>query len=192
MKSKSDVKVLTPAAARQSKLMRSAKWRGEVVEMAFQHKVTQMGFIATKPYSDNQSYDFIVDAGNRLWRVQVKSTTRAVDNGFRVNAAHFRWGGKTKWAYTPEQIDILAAYIVPADVWYLVPVRAFTPSIQLTFFPRAKGYKGFYEQFREAWFLLACRQNGEPRDGIVTSPACSYSASSRSPCPGCPYKKKHV
>jgi hypothetical protein len=170
--------------------MRTAKWRGEVVELAFLHKVTKMGFTVTKPYGDNQSYDFIVDAGNRLWRVQVKSSIRVVDNGYRVNASHFRWGGKTKWAYTPEQIDVLAAYIVPADVWYIVPVRAFTPSTQLTFFPRAKGYKGFYEQFREAWFLMTCRRNGEPRDGIITSPPCSYSPSSGSSCPSCPFRKK--
>jgi len=190
MKHKSKITVLSHAAAAQSALMRTAKWRGEVVEMDFLHTATKMGFIVTKPYGDNQSYDFIVDAGNRLWRVQVKSSIRAVDNGFRVNASHFRWAGKTKWAYTPEQIDILAAYIVPADVWYIVPVRAFTPSIQLTFFPRAKGYKGFYEQFREAWFLMACRRNGEPRAGIVTSPPCSYSPSSGTPCPSCPFRKK--
>ena len=127
MKPKSEVAISIPAA-NKSPVLRTAKWRGEIVEMAFLHKVSKMGFTVTKPYSDIQSYDFIVDAGHRLWRVQVKSTIQVVDNGYRVNASHFRWGGKDSRAYTPEQIDILVAYLVRADVWYVVPVRASLPA----------------------------------------------------------------
>jgi hypothetical protein len=53
--------------------VRNTKRRGEIVEIAFLYTVANMGFAVTKPYGDSEPYDFIVDSGNRLWRVQVKS-----------------------------------------------------------------------------------------------------------------------
>jgi hypothetical protein len=53
--------------------VRNFKWRGEIAELGFLHKLAGMGFAVTKPYGGSESYDFIVDSGNRLWRVQVKS-----------------------------------------------------------------------------------------------------------------------
>ena len=34
-------------------------------------------------------------------------------------------------AYTAEQIDMLVAYIVAEDAWYVVPVAAFAPRTML-------------------------------------------------------------
>ena len=83
-------------------------------------------------------------------------------------------------------------YIVPVDVWYIIPVLAFTPSTSLAFLPDTPANYGMYgrkyEQFREAWFLMACRRDGEPKDGIVTSPPCNYYPSSDKACPGCMQK----
>ena len=50
------------------------KQRGELAEMAFTLKAAGLGFGVAKPYGDSESYDFILDSGVRLWRVQVKST----------------------------------------------------------------------------------------------------------------------
>jgi len=71
---------------------------------------------------------------------------------------------------------------------YVIPVNAFSPSTYLAFLPHLPVAAGKYEQFREAWYLMACRRKGEPRDGIVTSPACSYSRSSAMRCAGCEEK----
>ena len=82
----------------------------------------------------------------RFLRVQVKCT-------------HFRRGRSYKChldsnghAYSPTQIDFLAAYIIPTDTWYILPIRAThaQPDILLTpQNPRSK-----YEKYREAWHLL--------------------------------------
>jgi hypothetical protein len=40
----------------------------------------------------------------------------------RVAVRHFWRKRQSKRAYTAEQIDILAAYVVPADAWYIIPV----------------------------------------------------------------------
>jgi hypothetical protein len=81
-------------------------------------------------------------------------------------------------------------YIVPVDVWYIIPILAFTPSTSLAFLPDtpAGTYARTYEQFREAWFLMACRRDGEPKDGIVTSPPCNYCPSSGKTRSGCMQK----
>jgi len=153
------------------------KRRGEIVEIAFLHAVTNMGFAVTKPYGDSEAYDFIVDSGNRLWRVQVKSCVCRKGLTYHVGASHRSGTVPAQGPYTAAQIDILAVYIIPADVWCIIPVDAFSPSTSLAFLPHLPVAAGRYEQFREAWYLMACRLNGEPREGIVTSPACSYSRS---------------
>src|SRR5713101_7932451 len=50
------------------------KQRGELAEMAFTYKAAGLGFGVAKPYGDSERYDFILDSGVKLWRVQVKST----------------------------------------------------------------------------------------------------------------------
>jgi hypothetical protein len=34
------------------------------------HKAAALGFGVAKPYGDSERYDFILDSGERLWRVQ--------------------------------------------------------------------------------------------------------------------------
>jgi len=185
MKRKSEIRVLTPTATPKKPFVRNVKWRGEIIELAFLAKVAAMGFAATKPYGDSEAYDFIVDSGSHLWRVQVKSGSYRTNTAYRVGVHHLSNTKPKQKAYTAKQIDFIAVYIVPEGVWYIIPVRAFTPSTSLTFFPHIPGHQGKYEKFREAWFLLACRRKGEPKDGIVTSPACTYCPFSGKRCPGC-------
>ena len=52
----------------------NSKAKGELGEMIFLHKASSLGFGVAKPFGDNERYDFILDSGERLWRVQVKST----------------------------------------------------------------------------------------------------------------------
>jgi len=189
MKRKPGIKVLTPSAKPKKPFVRNVKWRGEIVELAFLSKAASMGFAVTKPYGDSEPYDFIVDSGNRLWRVQVKSGSYKTGSAYRVGVSHLSNTKPKQKAYTAKQIDILAVYIVPLGVWYIIPILAFTPSTSLAFLPDTPAnygtYARKYEQFREAWFLMACRRNGEPKDGLVTSPPCNYCPSSGRTCPGC-------
>jgi len=124
------------------------KKAGEQVEAKFLDKVTGMGLSVAKPWGDSDRYDLIVDSGRHLWRVQVKSTRYAGEKRFSITAR-----GCTE-AYTSEEIDFLAAYIVPLDVWYLVPVKAFAPSKCLRFYPEGNNSRGRYEKYREALWQL--------------------------------------
>jgi hypothetical protein len=192
MKHKSGIKVLTPPAKPKEPFVRNVKCRGEIVELAFLSKAASMGFAVTKPYGDSEPYDFIVDSGNRLWRVQGRSGSYKTGSAYRINVSHLSNTKPKQKAYTAKQIDILAVYIVPLGVWYIIPIRAFTPSTSLAFLPDTPAnygtYARKYEQFREAWHLMACRRDGDPKDGIVTSPACTYSRLSGTGCAGCDQK----
>jgi PD-(D/E)XK endonuclease len=188
MKQKSRFIAVGPAARPKRPFVRNTKRRGEMVELDFLHKVANMGFAVTKPYGDSEAYDFIVDSGNRLWRVQVKSCVYRSGLTYRVGAHHLSGTVPAAGPYTAEQIDILAVYIIPADAWYIIPVNAFSPSTSLAFLPHLPVAAGKYEQYREAWYLMACSRKGEPREGIVTSPGCSYSRSSGMRCAGCEEK----
>jgi len=90
-----------------------------------------------------------VEYGGRYMRVQVKSTIYKIGNAYVCNTRP----DNDHRPYTVGQIDFLAAYVIPADVWYIVPARAATAlkgNIWLS--PHKKGHK--YERFLEAWELL--------------------------------------
>ncbi|HXM22615.1 MAG TPA: group I intron-associated PD-(D/E)XK endonuclease [Terriglobales bacterium] len=124
------------------------KRSGEEAEAAFLHKATSLGMSVAKPWGDSERYDLIVGSGRRLWRVQVKSTRYVGERRFSITAR-----GCTA-PYTEEEIDFLAAYIVPLDLWYVVPVKAFAPSKCLRFYPEGNSSRGQYEKYREAWWLM--------------------------------------
>ena len=114
------------------------------------YKAASLGFGVAKPYGDSCRYDFILDSGERLWRVQVKSTYGAGQKSYRINAYGSTNSGFL--SYTPEEIDILVAYIVHKDAWYVIPVKAFVPHRSLQLHPC--GGHGLYEKYREAWGLM--------------------------------------
>src|SRR5271169_7224149 len=64
----------------------TSKQRGELAEMMFMVKAAQKGFATAKPYGDSRRYDFIVDTGRRLWRVQVKSSSKLCKGAYHVSA----------------------------------------------------------------------------------------------------------
>lgn len=128
---------------------RNRKWAGEMAEAAFLHKAMELGLVVSKPWGDNSRYDFVVDTGERLLRVQVKSTSCLCEGRYAV-AAH---GCDPKSGYSAEEIDFLVAHVPPEEAWYVIPVEAFAPHLHLWLYPRGE-HAGQYEKYREAWELL--------------------------------------
>jgi hypothetical protein len=130
-----------------------SKRKGELSELAFLYKAVSMGFGVAKPYGDSERFDFIVSSGCQLRRVQVKSCYKAGRCGYGIRA-----GGNCKRGpemYTPEEIDVIVVYVVPEDVWYVVPIEALRKRYCLYFHPngsRSGMYQ--YEKYREAWWLM--------------------------------------
>jgi hypothetical protein len=84
--------------------------------------------------------------------VQVKCSTQLLNGLYRVNA-HRRINGRAV-PYLPSEIDFFAAYIIPEDTWYILPLAA-THGVTSLLFRRHRDPKpGLYDPYREAWHLL--------------------------------------
>src|SRR2546426_10274998 len=72
------------------------KRTGELAEAAFLHKAVGLGLKVTKPWGDSERYDFVVDAGERLWRVRIKCKGAGGAGGGHIQASHFVVGEKKR------------------------------------------------------------------------------------------------
>jgi len=141
------------AGARRANPKRS----GELSEAAFLLKATSMGFRVAKPWGDSERYDFIVNAGGRLWRVQLKSTAVVHARGYEVQPIYSVYegvNGRSKTGYTEDDIDVLVVHIAPRDVWYVLPVEVFALFKNLRFYPDIECKWARWESYREAWRLM--------------------------------------
>ena len=138
------------AARRQE---RNTKRRGELAELAFAHKASAMGFKVSKPYGDSERYDFVVDSGTRLWRVQVKCTTSRLCGMYRINSHRRTAEGVVP--YDPRDVDFLACYVLPEDVWFVIPIEAACQSTSVLLCPKKwRKDNGKFEGYREGWGLM--------------------------------------
>ena len=125
------------------------KLRGEWAEVHFLARASEHGLRVSKPYGDCLPYDFIVEHGGRMLRVQVKSTSYQCPGytGYKCFVKPTK--GKR---YCNNDIDFIAACILPEDIWYIIPFRALTTKNTVHLDPHNP--RNRYRQFREAWNLL--------------------------------------
>jgi hypothetical protein len=154
--------------ARSRRKLRSARERerntkrlGELVEIKFAHVAMSKDFAVCKPYGDSERYDTLLDSREpnimpKLSRVQIKCSTQLCGGFYRVNA-HRRIHGRAV-PYKPTEIDFIAAYIIPEDTWYIIPIAA-VRGTSLLFRPKGSRKRGLYDQYREAWHLLRQEKN---------------------------------
>lgn len=137
---------------------RNTKRAGERSEAAFLCKAAELGFGVAKPWGDSERYDFIVDNGRRLLRVQVKATDCLRAHAYETRATYTV--GKGRAVYSRRDIDFLVAHVVPLDVWYVLPVEACVPAPMLRFYPHRTAKQMRLEKYKEAWELM--RENPQP------------------------------
>jgi hypothetical protein len=130
------------------------KKQGEWAEQAFILKALGLDIIVSRPVGDSSPYDAMCDGPITHWpnRVQVKSVTHRRPDGFYcAHAAHFSHLSK---AYTAEDIDFLVLYVIPEEVWYIIPVEELTGADTICVRPKCSKSRSRFEPFREAWDLL--------------------------------------
>ena len=59
---------------------------------------------------------------------------------------------------TAKDIDVIVAYIVSRDIWYVVPVKAFVPRKNLWFYPDGSKKGAMFEKYRDAWWVMTRRK----------------------------------
>jgi hypothetical protein len=121
---------------------------GEDVEAGFIAAASKQGLLVSRPVTSMSKYDFIVDNGQQLYRIQVKGTREAkpTDKGrWRISVRHSRG------FYNSSQLDFFAFYIGDLSRWYIVPVNQCKKNF------RVYGDKSKAE-FKEAWHLLKAQE----------------------------------
>ena len=91
--------------------LKNTKRCGERSEAAFLHKASSLGFGVAKPWGDSERYDFILDNGRRLLRVQIKATDSLRAHAYETRATYTI--GKGRAVYSPKDIDFLVAHVIP-------------------------------------------------------------------------------
>jgi hypothetical protein len=140
----------------ECKQFRTLKERGEYVELRFMVQAMLHGYQVSRPWGDSSSYDVGLESGSRILRVQVKSTAYRTGTGY---FCQFTPNARKKKRYSGEQIEFFAAYVIPQDVWYLIPspvllgVHRKQGVMICPMQPLKKNYYK-YECYREAWDLM--------------------------------------
>jgi hypothetical protein len=125
--------------------IKNRKQRGEWAEMCFMAQAAAHGLCVAKPYGDSASYDLAIEYQGRFLRVQVKSTKYMRFGCYICHTA-------SNQPYRANQIDFIAAYVIPLGVWYILPAAALQGKHMICLSPHRKNSK--YGRYREAWHLL--------------------------------------
>jgi hypothetical protein len=82
--------------------------------------------------------------------VQVKSAHSSSINGYAFHAC----GNVRSQRYTPRDIDFIIGYVVPDDVWYIIPIAEFADKTTVKVFPSSRRRMSRFEMYRDAWDYL--------------------------------------
>jgi len=130
--------------------------RGAWVEMMFMAAASFRGHRVLTPWEEGLPYDVAIEEKGRVLRIQVKSTSHRAGAGYLCVFTHSS-GGRTQ-RYDAEELDLCAGYVVPEQVWYIIPAHRVAgstgkSSITLCQFEGVRNHPK-YEGYREAWALL--------------------------------------
>jgi hypothetical protein len=119
---------------------------GDTAEVLFKLRCLEKGLTPCTPYGLRR-YDFVIDNGKSLIKVQVKMANSAQKDSFY----QFNIGPNGK-RYTDEQVDVFAFYIAPTNTWYIMPHHILPPTTLMRI-PVLTPNR--YTSFEEAWYILS-------------------------------------
>jgi hypothetical protein len=133
----------------QETVFKACKEQGEWAELCFMTRAAGMGLRVMRPFGESPSYDVGVECGDRILRVQVKSTTYQ-RTGRKAYALHLH--GYKPQQYAKGTVDFFVIYLIPVDAWYILPFEMTGKSTSMHFTPGGRWEK--HKKDREAWDLL--------------------------------------
>ena len=104
--------------------MKNTQYIGQLTEQKCFVKCLEAGYMISKPLFDNARYDFILDTGSKLLRIQVKSSAWNEEHSafsFNGYSQHSTGDGNKRMKYTNKEIDY---FMTEKDgVFYLYPAE---------------------------------------------------------------------
>lgn len=134
----------------------SSKKAGVLYEYEFFTRALKNDLDVFIPAGDNLPQDCLcMNSDGEVFKVQVKGTNSAFMQSrktarFKVTAAT---GSQKKKPIDCEKVDILAVYIEPHDIFYLIPCLEIA-NISPWFYPELENSKGRYEKYKEKWDIF--------------------------------------
>ena len=97
--------------------------KGGIAELAIAAKASMLGIVVSRPMAEGSRYDLVFDMGGPLMRVQCKWATR-IGETINVNCRTSRRDGTghVRSTYSAEEVDAIAAYCLPLDECWLIPI----------------------------------------------------------------------
>ncbi|MGB8909527.1 MAG: group I intron-associated PD-(D/E)XK endonuclease [Candidatus Cybelea sp.] len=149
-------KVFTPKVSGVS-FIRDRKSIGELSELIVALELARVGYSVSMPLGENHRYDLIIDDGDKLSRVQVK--TGRLRNGvilYNTYSSHCHRKGVACRPYT-DQIDFFGIYCPDTSSVYLVPIADTAPSSGTLRVHAPKNGQGSRVRWAEPYLIAVAR-----------------------------------
>jgi hypothetical protein len=138
--------------------IKNCKRRGEWAELQFIAAAAKHGLQVFHPWGDSASYDAVIETHGRFVRVQVKSTSyRRPEGCYKCNVRPAR--GR----YKRGDFDFLAAYVVPLDIWYIIPSKRIVVPKKSAILLYTTHPNSRWAQYQENWDQLRNHRRPKPK-----------------------------
>jgi hypothetical protein len=122
---------------------------GGIYEAEFEAEALRRGFVTHRPTLP-VAWDFLVTCPKGILKVQVKGTgavsSEPGDTSFKVMTSQ----GSNKKKNIGEDVDVVACWVDPVRVWYVIPTST-KPTKCIRLFAASPRSSSKYEKFRENW-----------------------------------------
>ena len=137
-------------------MLRGNKNFGAAVEQLFYGRAMMKGLDVFVPAGDYLPQDcMVVNAAGKIYRVQIKGTD--IQSASEVDRKSNRWRITAQCSkrlpLDCSKVDIMAAYVKPYDVWYIIPCMQLSSKC-VWLYPDNPKSRNKYEKYREDWDLF--------------------------------------
>lgn len=111
----------------------NSKHRGALTELQVMTYLFELGYQVSIPFGDNARYDLVLDINNKLYKVQVKTSSLEQEGVYKIDCSRMRVnrGENVRKHYTSEEVDFFATMI--NGRCYLIPQLEVSDSKRLRF-----------------------------------------------------------
>ena len=124
---------------------------GHIYEQAFFTQALRKNLEVFIPLGDYLPQDcLIMNQAGKVFKVQIKGS-KVERNRYKISSSS---GSGTKRSLDCTKVDILAAYCVEPDVFYLIPCMELDGSLTIGLCPQNPNSKAKFEKFKDNWSVF--------------------------------------
>ncbi|MEE3282861.1 MAG: group I intron-associated PD-(D/E)XK endonuclease [Pseudomonadota bacterium] len=134
----------------------SAKQTGVTGELLFAYRAMEEGLTVAQPLGDNSPYDFLVDNGEDILKVQIKSSESNEHENKPHKSAKYGFTlkhSKQDKIYEAHDVDFFGLVVIPLRSIWIVPQKAIDRITKVNVYPIGNS-SGYMADYREQWILL--------------------------------------